>query len=143
MVSDEIRGVDRSFNLSQSSTVTVTCCPIYTWGSGAGQDSSAVAVTLRGVGVLTALELIELNKAVGVADPMRGRISAVNSVFIGVSNELGSFESGLAAALLGPVTAVVAGGIGTIIVVLIVARIWPEIGKLKTLSPEAPVQEAV
>jgi hypothetical protein len=66
---------------------------------------------------------------------MRGRISSVNSIFIGVSNELGSFESGLAAAFFGPVIAVVAGGIGTIIVVLVVNRVWPEIGRLKTLSP--------
>ncbi len=68
-------------------------------------------------------------------DEMRGRISSVNSIFIGVSNELGSFESGLAAAAFGPVIAVVAGGIGTIIVVLVVNRVWPEIGQLKTLSP--------
>ncbi len=68
-------------------------------------------------------------------DEMRGRISSVNSIFIGVSNELGSFESGLAAAAFGPVIAVVAGGIGTIIVVLVVNRLWPEIGQLKTLNP--------
>jgi hypothetical protein len=76
-------------------------------------------------------------------DPMRGRIAAVNSIFIGISNELGSFESGLAASLFGPILAVVAGGVGTIIVVLLVARAWPEIGRLKTLSADAPVQEAV
>jgi len=76
-------------------------------------------------------------------DAMRGRISAVNSIFIGVSNELGSFESGLAAALFGPVIAVVAGGIGTIIVVLIVARIWPEMGQLKSLNVDAPVPQTV
>jgi hypothetical protein len=70
---------------------------------------------------------------------MRGRISSVNSIFIGISNELGSFESGLAAALLGPVLAVVTGGIGTILVVLIVARVWPEMGRLKTLS--VPIHE--
>jgi MFS family permease len=68
-------------------------------------------------------------------DAMRGRISSVNSIFIGISNELGSFESGLAATLLGPVLAVVTGGIATIIVVLIVARVWPEMRHLKTLNP--------
>ena len=67
-------------------------------------------------------------------DEMRGRISSVNSIFIGVSNELGSFESGFAAALFGPVIAVVAGGIGTILVVLAVTRIFPQVGKLKTLD---------
>src|SRR6202008_3854207 len=51
-------------------------------------------------------------------DTMRGRISAVNNIFIGTSNELGTLESGLTAALLGPVVSVVAGGIGTILVVL-------------------------
>jgi len=55
-------------------------------------------------------------------------------IFLGVSNELGSFESGFAAALFGPVIAVVAGGIGTLIVVLAVAKFWPEIRQLKTLN---------
>lgn len=67
-------------------------------------------------------------------DEMRGRVSAVNSIFIGVSNELGSFESGFAAALFGPIFAVVFGGIGTILVVWAVARIWPEMEQLKTLD---------
>jgi MFS family permease len=83
-----------------------------------------ISVVIRGTLLLTQ-----------TPDEMRGRISAVNSIFIGVSNELGSFESGLAAALLGPIVAVVAGGVGTIIVVLVVARIWPEMGRLKTLNP--------
>lgn len=65
---------------------------------------------------------------------MRGRISGVNSIFIGVSNELGSFESGFVAALFGPVIAVVGGGIGTILVVLAVAQYWPEMRNLKTLN---------
>src|SRR4029079_15093016 len=51
-------------------------------------------------------------------DPMRGRVSAVNNIFIGSSNELGAFESGVTAALFGPVISVVAGGIGTILVVM-------------------------
>jgi len=70
-------------------------------------------------------------------DEMRGRTSSVNSIFISASNELGGFESGLTAALFGPVIAVVAGGIGTILVVLAVAKIWPEMRDLKTLdAPE-------
>jgi hypothetical protein len=69
-------------------------------------------------------------------DEMRGRTSAINSIFISTSNELGSFESGLAASLFGPIIAVVGGGAGTIIVAAAVARIWPEILQLKTLSPQ-------
>jgi MFS family permease len=67
-------------------------------------------------------------------DEMRGRISGVNGIFIGISNELGSFESGFAAALFGPIIAVVGGGIVTILVVLLAAKIWPEMRNLKTLN---------
>jgi MFS family permease len=66
-------------------------------------------------------------------DHLRGRVSSVNSVFIESSNELGAFESGLVARLFGPVVSVVSGGIGTILVVLAVARIWPELRRLGEL----------
>jgi MFS family permease len=70
-------------------------------------------------------------------DEMRGRVSSVNNIFIATSNEMGAFESGLTAALFGPVLSVVGGGIGTLIVVMAVARIWPEMRRLKTLdAPE-------
>lgn len=76
-------------------------------------------------------------------DEMRGRTSSVNSIFISASNELGSFESGLTAALFGPVLAVVGGGIGTILVVLIVSRIWPEMVALRSLdAPFKPGEQA-
>lgn len=67
-------------------------------------------------------------------DEMRGRVAAVNSLFVGTSNQLGGFESGLAAQLFGPVIAVAAGGVGTLLVVLAVAWIWPEMRRLRTLS---------
>ncbi len=71
-------------------------------------------------------------------DELRGRVGAVNSLFIGTSNQLGGFESGLAAQFFGPVVAVVGGGIGTILVVIMVARYWPEMRELRTLrEPEA------
>jgi MFS family permease len=67
-------------------------------------------------------------------DEMRGRVSSVNNIFIGTSNEFGAFESGLTAALFGPVISVVAGGIGTILVVFGVALRWPETRKIGTLD---------
>jgi MFS family permease len=67
-------------------------------------------------------------------DAMRGRVAAVNSIFVGASNQLGGFESGLVAQLLGPVIAVVSGGAGTILVVLFVALLWPEMRRLASLS---------
>jgi MFS family permease len=67
-------------------------------------------------------------------DTMRGRISAVNNIFIGTSNELGALESGITAALFGPIISVVAGGVGTILVVLGVSWIWPETRKIGALD---------
>jgi MFS family permease len=67
-------------------------------------------------------------------DDKRGRVSAVNSLFIGTSNELGGFESGVVAYWLGPVVSVVSGGIGTVLVVLAVAMVWPQIRKYGRLD---------
>ncbi|MCE9590688.1 MAG: MFS transporter [Planctomycetes bacterium] len=75
-------------------------------------------------------------------DDMRGRISAVNSIFIGLSNELGGFESGFVATLFGssanlahgPTVSVVSGGIGTILVVLLVWRLWPQLVRFGRLD---------
>lgn len=68
---------------------------------------------------------------------LRGRVGAVNWLFISSSNQLGGFESGLTAQLLGPVTSVVAGGVGTLLVVLVVALHWPEMRRLGALAPQA------
>jgi len=69
-------------------------------------------------------------------DEKRGRVSAVNSLFIGTSNELGGFESGMVAHWLGPVLSVVTGGVGTILVVVAVALIWPEVRRHGRLMAE-------
>jgi len=71
-------------------------------------------------------------------DEMRGRVSAVNSVFIDTSNELGGFESGASAALLGPVVSVVGGGIVTVLVVSAVAIAWPELRSMRGLADDLP-----
>ena len=65
---------------------------------------------------------------------MRGRVSAVNAVFIGSSNEVGGFESGLVAQLFTPVISVVSGGIGTLLVVLGWSRFFPDLKNLGSLS---------
>jgi len=62
-------------------------------------------------------------------DDMRGRVGAVNSVFIGASNQLGEFESGATAALLGPIGSVLLGGLGTITVVLLWWRMFPALAR--------------
>lgn len=66
-------------------------------------------------------------------DGMRGRVTAVNAVFIGTSNELGEFESGLTAAWFGVVPAALLGGIGTLVVVLLWMRLFPQLLKRERL----------
>lgn len=74
-------------------------------------------------------------------EAMRGRIYAVNNIFISASNELGGFESGLTAQFFGPVISVVGGGIGTVLVVLLVALFSVEMRRLGPLLPERMLPE--
>ncbi len=72
-------------------------------------------------------------------DELRGRVSAIKSVFVSFSNEFGAFESGATAALFGPVASVVGGGLGVIVVVAGIAWAWPQLvrlGPLHTLRPD-------
>jgi MFS family permease len=89
-----------------------------------------VAGALDSVSVIIRGSIVQLV----TPDEMRGRVSAVNNIFIGTSNEFGALESGLTAALFGPVISVVAGGIGTILVVGAAAWRWPEIRKIGALD---------
>jgi MFS family permease len=64
-------------------------------------------------------------------DHMRGRISAINGIFIGSSNELGALESGIAASLMGLVPSIVFGGAATIVVVMLTYRLAPHLRQLQ------------
>src|SRR5881296_1701668 len=88
------------------------------------------------IGVFDSVSVIIRGSIVQLVTPdeMRGRVSSVNNIFIGTSNEFGALESGLTAALFGPVISVVAGGIGTILVVLAVAFRWPETWRIGALD---------
>lgn len=92
--------------------------------------------TLDNISVVIRHTLVQLL----TPDAMRGRVSAVNSVFIGTSNELGALESGMAAWAVGPMWAVALGGLGTIAVVAFVARLWPQVRGLGALSNVAEVK---
>jgi len=67
-------------------------------------------------------------------DAIRGRVSAITSLFIGASNELGGFESGVAARLFGPVIAVVGGGAATLIVAAAYLRLFPQFRSMRTIE---------
>jgi MFS family permease len=90
----------------------------------------SIAGALDSVSVIIRGSIVQLV----TPDEMRGRVSAVNNIFIGTSNEFGALESGLTAALFGPVISVVAGGIGTILVVAAAAWRWPDIRKIGALD---------
>ncbi len=90
---------------------------------------SLIALAITGaadnISVVTRLTLVQLE----TPDEMRGRVSAVNSIFIGASNQLGEFESGATAALWGPVGSVVVGGVGTVLVAAAWLRLFPALAR--------------
>ena len=92
-----------------------------------GLSLLALAITgaADNVSVVTRSTLVQLE----TPDDMRGRVSAVNSIFIGASNQLGEFESGATAALMGPVGSVVFGGMGTLLVAAVWFRLFPSLAR--------------
>ena len=108
--------------------------------------SQSFAVSLAALLVLGAADMISVvirQSLVQLQTPdhMRGRVSAVNSLFIGTSNQLGEFESGVTAAWLGVVPSVVVGGIGTLVVVLLWMRFFPSLANIDRLEGRAIVTE--
>jgi MFS family permease len=83
------------------------------------------------VSVIVRATLVQLN----TPDEMRGRVSAVNMLFIGASNEFGQFESGITAQWFGAVPAVIYGGLGTLVVVGLWAWRFPQLRKVNELAP--------
>ncbi len=114
---------------------------VATIGLGLSRDFILSLACLFATGVFDSLSVVirlTLEQII-TPDELRGRVSAIKSVFVGFSNEFGAFESGATAALFGPVASVVGGGIGVIAVVAGISRTWPELwrlGPLHTLEPE-------
>jgi len=111
-------------------------------GPGAvGHDfAPAVLISLAMLFVLGALDMVSVFVRqsliqIYTPDAMRGRVGAVSTLFISGSNELGEAESGFLAALIGPVAAVVGGGIGAVMVTALWAKLFPEILRARTFDP--------
>ncbi|GHD68246.1 MFS transporter [Jeongeupia chitinilytica] len=94
---------------------------------------SLAALVVLGVADMISMVIRGTFVQLETPDTMRGRVSAVNGLFIGASNQLGEFESGVTAALLGPMLAVVLGGVGTLAVVVIWMRLFPTLAQRDTL----------
>jgi hypothetical protein len=82
------------------------------------------------VSVIIRLSLVQLS----TPDDMRGRVSAVNFLFVNASNQLGEFESGISAAWLGAVPAVIIGGVGTIAIALLWMKLFPTLRDVQRLE---------
>jgi len=93
---------------------------------------SLVALAVLGAADVISVVIRHSLVQIETPDEMRGRVSAVNSMFIGTSNQLGEFESGITAAWFGAVYAVLIGGIGTIIIVALWMRFFPQLMRIDT-----------
>ncbi len=96
---------------------------------------SILALSILGAADMISVVIRQTLVQLRTPDEMRGRVSAVNQVFIGASNELGEFESGLVAAWLGAVPAAVIGGVGTLVVVAVWTVLFPELRRADRLDP--------
>ncbi|HKX06560.1 MAG TPA: MFS transporter [Stellaceae bacterium] len=118
--------------------------------TGFGLATAVFAVSTSVALTLVALAICGASDAVSVVirfslvqartpSEMRGRVSSVNSLFVGASNTLGDFEAGLTAAWFGTVPAVLIGGIGSVVVALVWMRLFPELAAIETL--EGPLEQ--
>jgi MFS family permease len=101
-----------------------------TFGLSSSFWMSIGALTVMGAGDMVSVYIRHLLVQLETPDEIRGRVSAVNAVFIGASNELGEFESGLTAAWFGTVPAVIVGGCATLVVAGAWSRLFPELAKM-------------
>jgi MFS family permease len=95
---------------------------------------SIPALALVGASDMVSVTIRETIMQLWTPEEVRGRVNAVNSVFIGASNELGEFRAGTVAHFIGPVPAVVLGGFGAIAVAIIWSRIFPQLRDQRTLD---------
>jgi MFS family permease len=101
--------------------------------------SKSMALSLAALAVMGAADTVSVVIRTSLVqlrtpDAMRGRVGAVNFLFINASNQLGEFESGVVAALIGAVPAAVVGGFGTVLVALLWMRIFPDLRKVERLE---------
>jgi MFS family permease len=95
---------------------------------------SLAALLLLGASDMISVIIRATLTQLATPDEMRGRVTAVDMIFIGTSNEFGQFESGVTAQWLGTVPAVVLGGVGTLLVIAIWAWLFPELRKAGELT---------
>ncbi|TAV91504.1 MFS transporter [Rhizobium leguminosarum] len=113
------------------------------FGISTNTEVSIAALALMGAADMVSVYVRESLIALWTPDQLRGRVNAVNMVFVGASNELGEFRAGTMAALFGAVPAVVIGGIGTLVVAAIWASSFPKLRGIDTLDAPSTSSESI
>ncbi|CAN5395113.1 MFS transporter [soil metagenome] len=127
-------------NAGPTLLATVACFGLATVLFGISRSLTLSLFALFLVGAFDAISMVirDAMELTYTPDHMRGRVSSIHFIFIGMSNEFGEFESGVAAAIFGATSAVVIGGVGTLLVVPAIALIWPEMRRLRQIvKPES------
>jgi MFS family permease len=127
--------LERKVGARMLAAVVVFGVSILVFGLSRSLWLSVAALAVSGAADMVSVVVRQTLVQLDTPDEMRGRVSAVNSVFIGASNQLGEFESGATAALMGPVGAVVFGGVGTIVVALLWFRLFPSLAQRDRMMP--------
>jgi hypothetical protein len=115
-------------------TVAIFGLATIVFGVSTSFPLTLIALVILGASDLISVVIRQTLIQLGTPDNMRGRVSAVNSLFIGTSNQLGEFESGLTASWFGTVPAVVIGGIGTILVVIASMKLFPQLARIDSVE---------
>jgi MFS family permease len=140
------RPVERKVGYSMFAAVVIFGIGTIVFGISRNFGLSLAALAVTGAADQISVYIRSALVQFATPDPMRGRVSAVSTLFISASNELGAFESGVTAALFGTVPAVILGGVGTLVVVAIWMRIFPPLRTVdrmrdvmpgEAISPEA------
>ena len=123
----------------RAGTVLLSAVAVYgaatlAFGVSTAFPLSLAALVITGAADMVSVVIRQSLVQLDTPDEMRGRVSAVNSVFIGASNQLGEFESGVTAAWLGPVGSVVLGGLGTLLVAGAWVRLFPALAQRDRLT---------
>ncbi|MBY5762893.1 MFS transporter [Rhizobium leguminosarum] len=113
------------------------------FGISTNTEVSIAALALMGAADMVSVYVRESLIALWTPDHLRGRVNAVNMVFVGASNELGEFRAGTMAALFGAVPAVVIGGVGTLVVAAIWASSFPKLRGIDTLDAPTVSSESI
>lgn len=126
--------MDRRVGPKLLSAVAIFGLATIVFGASTNFWLSLFALVVTGAADMVSVVIRQTLVQLETPDAMRGRVSAVNSVFIGASNQLGEFESGATAAWLGPVGSVLLGGVGTVIVAALWLRLFPTLARRDLLQ---------